>query len=120
MSEDERKKIQINDKALHMLFCFFGPDIYSKVSSIESAKENFKIEPDETVSKMFDRFSTIVNELKGFRETIPEDKLVRMLLYSLPESCDGKRTAIIEDKNLKTIKLDELVGSFLTHEIMKQ
>ncbi|GMI66773.1 hypothetical protein HRI_000346600 [Hibiscus trionum] len=39
MSEDERKKIQINDKALHMLFCYFGPDIYSKVSSIESVKE---------------------------------------------------------------------------------
>ncbi|GMJ04091.1 hypothetical protein HRI_004078300 [Hibiscus trionum] len=104
MSEEERKKIQINDKALHMLFCSFGPDIHSKVSSIESAKEvwdtlettyegtsdvketkigilnlsyeNFKIEPDETVSKMFDRFSTIVNGLKGFGEIIPEDKLV--------------------------------------------
>ncbi|GMJ03380.1 hypothetical protein HRI_004007200 [Hibiscus trionum] len=148
MSEDERKKIQINDRALHMLFCFFGPDIYSKVSSIESIKEvwdtlqtiyegtndvketkigilnlsyeNFKIEPDETVSKMFDRFSTIVNGIKGFGETIPEDKLVRKLLYSLPESWNRKRTAIIEAKNLKTLKLDELAGSLLTHEIMKQ
>ncbi|GMI75421.1 hypothetical protein HRI_001211400 [Hibiscus trionum] len=148
MSEEERKKIQVNDKALHMLFCAFGPDIYSKVSSIESAKEvwdtlettyegtndvketkigilnlsyeNFKMEFDETVSKMFDRFSTIVNGLKGYGEIIPEDKLVRKLLYSLPESWDGKRTAIIEAKNLKTLKLDELVGSLLTHEIMKQ
>ncbi|GMI64903.1 hypothetical protein HRI_000159600 [Hibiscus trionum] len=148
MIEEERKKIQINEKALHMLFCSFGPDIYSKVSSIESAKEvwdtlettyegtndvketkigilnlsyeNFKMEPDEAVSKMFDRFSTIVNGLKGFGETILEDKLVRKLLYSLPESWDGKRTAIIEAKNLKTLKFDELVGSLLTHEIMKQ
>ncbi|GMI63474.1 hypothetical protein HRI_000016700 [Hibiscus trionum] len=148
MSEDERKKIQINDKALHLLFFSFGPDIYSKVSSIESAKEvwdtlkttyegtndvketkigilnlsyeNFKIEPDETVYKMFDRFSTIFNGLKGFGETISKDKLVRKLLYSLPESWDRKRTAIIKAKNLKTLKLDELVGSLLTHEIMKQ
>ncbi|GMI89889.1 hypothetical protein HRI_002658200 [Hibiscus trionum] len=148
MSEDDRKKLQINDKALHMLFCAFRPDIYSKVSSIESAKEvwdtlettyegtsdvketkigiinlsyeNFKMEPDETVSKMFDRFSTIVNGLKGFGEIILGDKLVRKLLYSLPESWDGKRTAIIEAKNLKTLKLDELVCSLLTHEIMKQ
>ncbi|GMJ08203.1 hypothetical protein HRI_004489500 [Hibiscus trionum] len=148
MSEDKRKKIQINDKALHMLFCSFGPDIYCKVSSIESAKEvwdtlettyegtsdvketkigilnlsyeNFKMEPNETMSKMFDRFSTIVNGLKGFGETIPEDKLVRKLLYSLPESWDGERTAIIEARNLKTLKLDELVGSLLIHEIMKQ
>ncbi|GMI94663.1 hypothetical protein HRI_003135600 [Hibiscus trionum] len=78
------------------------------------------MEPDETVSKMFDRFSTIVNGLKGFGETILEVKLVRKLLYSLPESWDGKRTAIIEAKNLKILKLDELVGSLLTHEIMKQ
>ncbi|GMI95177.1 hypothetical protein HRI_003187000 [Hibiscus trionum] len=131
-----------------MLFCSFGPGIYSKVSSIESVKEvwdtlettyegtndvkeakigilnlsyeNFKMEPDETVFKMFDRFSTIVNGLKGFEETIPEDKLVQKLLYSLPESWDGKRTAIIEAKNLKTLKLNELVGSLFTHEIMKQ
>ncbi|GMI85664.1 hypothetical protein HRI_002235700 [Hibiscus trionum] len=84
------------------------------------ASRKLRLEPDETVSKMFDRFSTIVNGLKGFGETIPEDKLVRKLLYSLPESWDGKRTAIIEAKNLKTLKLDELVGSLLTHEIMKQ
>ncbi|GMI78277.1 hypothetical protein HRI_001497000 [Hibiscus trionum] len=147
ISEDDKKKFQIDDNALHMLFCAFGPDIYSKVSSIESAKEvwdtlettyegtsdvketkigilnlsykNFKMEPDKTVSKTFDCFSTIVNGIKGFGEIIPEDKLVWKLLYSLLEYWDGKRTAIIEAKNLKTLKLDELVGSLLTHEIMK-
>ncbi|GMI90020.1 hypothetical protein HRI_002671300 [Hibiscus trionum] len=147
-TEEDRRKMQVNDKALHIIFCAFGPDIYSKVSSIESAKEvwdtlettyegtndvkemkigllnlsyeNFKMDPDESVSKMFDRFSIIVNGLKGFGEVIPKDKLVRKLLYSLLGSWDGKRTTIIEAKNLKTLKLDELVGSLLTHEIMKQ
>ncbi|KAK8983114.1 hypothetical protein V6N11_057870 [Hibiscus sabdariffa] len=148
MTDDDHRRMQVNDKALHMLFCSLGPDMYSKMSSYTSAKElwdtlettyegtndvketkigllnlsyeNFKMEPDENVTKMFDRFSVIVNGLKGFGGIIPEDKLVRKLLYSLSESWDSKRTAIIEAKDLKTLKLDALMGSLLTHEIMKQ
>ena len=67
---------------------------------------------------MFDRFSTITNGLRGYKEFILEEKLVRKLIYSLPESWDSERTAIIETKNLKTLKLDELMGSLLTHQIM--
>ncbi|KAK8661446.1 hypothetical protein V6N13_091050 [Hibiscus sabdariffa] len=133
---------------MHILFCALGPDEYAKMSSCSSAKEiwdklevthegtsevketkigllnlsyeNFKMEPDEDIKKMFDQFSVIVNGLKGYGEIIPEDKLVRKLIYSLPESWDSKKTAIIEAKNLKTLKLDELMGSLLTHELMKQ
>ncbi|KAL4346425.1 hypothetical protein GQ457_17G007970 [Hibiscus cannabinus] len=51
---------------------------------------------------MADRFSIIVNVLKGYGE-------------------DSKKTTIIEAaKNLKTLKLDELIGSFLTHEMMSK
>ncbi|KAL4339871.1 hypothetical protein GQ457_08G027270 [Hibiscus cannabinus] len=78
------------------------------------------MEPDEDIKKMFDRFSVIVNGIKGYGEIIPEDKLVRKLIYSLPESWDSKKIAIIEAKNLKTLKLDELMGSLLTHGLMKQ
>ncbi|KAL4348335.1 hypothetical protein GQ457_17G015400 [Hibiscus cannabinus] len=111
MTDDDRRRMQVNDKALHMLFCALGPDMYSKMSSYTSAKEvwdtlettyegtndvketkigllnlsyeNFKMEPDENVTKI-------------------------------------KRTTIIEAKDLKTLKLDALMGSLLTHEIMKQ
>ncbi|KAL4376463.1 hypothetical protein GQ457_02G043230 [Hibiscus cannabinus] len=58
--------------------------------------------------------------MQGLGEVIPEDKLVRKLLYSLPESWDSKRTAIIEAKDLKALKLDALMSFLLTHEIMKQ
>ncbi|KAK8663757.1 hypothetical protein V6N13_083562 [Hibiscus sabdariffa] len=123
-----------------------GPDVYAKVSSCESANEvwdklevihegtndvketkigllnleykNFKMDPNEDIKSMFDRFSTIVNQLKGFGEEIPEDKLIRKLIYSLPQSWDSKKTAIIEAKDLKKLKLDELIGSLLTHEMM--
>ncbi|GMI93345.1 hypothetical protein HRI_003003800 [Hibiscus trionum] len=147
-SADDRKKMELNCKTLHILFCAFGPSIYEKMSSCESAKEvwdklevtyegtnevketkiglltleyeNFKMDPEENIEKMFDRFSTITNGLKGYGEAIPEEKLVRKLIYSLPESWDSKRTAIIEAKNLKTLKLDELMGSLLTHQIMNK
>ncbi|KAL4331945.1 hypothetical protein GQ457_07G009480 [Hibiscus cannabinus] len=148
MTDEERRRMQVNDKALHMLFCALGPDMYSKLSSCTRTKEvwntlgityegtndinetkigflnlsykNFKMEPDDNVTKMFDHFSIIVNGLKGIGEVIPEDKIVRKLLYSLPESWDSKRTAIIEVKDLKTLKLNAFMGSLLTHEIMKQ
>ncbi|KAK9000703.1 hypothetical protein V6N11_081192 [Hibiscus sabdariffa] len=138
----------MNAKAMHILFCALGPDEYAKMSSCSSVKEiwdklevthegtsevketkigllnlsyeNFKMEPDEDIKKMFYRFSVIVNGLKGYGEIISEDKLVRKLIYSLPESWDSKKTAIIEANNLKTLKLDELMGSLLTHELMKQ
>ncbi|GMI63555.1 hypothetical protein HRI_000024800 [Hibiscus trionum] len=147
-SADDRKKMELNCRALHMLFCAFGPTIYEKMSSCENAKEvwdklevtyegtnevketkiglltleyeNFKMDPEENIEKMFDRFSTITNGLKGYGEAIPEEKLVRKLIYSLLESWDSKRTAIIEAKNLKILKLDELMGSLLTHQIMKK
>ncbi|KAL4331809.1 hypothetical protein GQ457_07G007060 [Hibiscus cannabinus] len=137
MTDDDHRRMQVNDKTLHMLFCALGPDIYSKMSSYTNAKEvwdtlettyegtndiketkigllnlsyeNFNMEPDKSVTKMFDRFSVIVNGLKGFGEIIPEEKLVRKLLYSLPESWDSKRTDIIEAKDLKTLKLDALI-----------
>ena len=91
----------------------------TKIGLLNLNYENFKMEPDEDITKMFDTFSVIVNGLKGFGEIILEEKLIRKLIYSLPESWDSKRTTIIESKDLKTLKLDALVGSFLTNEIMK-
>ncbi|GMJ04092.1 hypothetical protein HRI_004078400 [Hibiscus trionum] len=38
-SADDRKKMELNYKGLHILFCAFGPTIYEKMSSCESAKE---------------------------------------------------------------------------------
>ncbi|KAL4348430.1 hypothetical protein GQ457_17G009180 [Hibiscus cannabinus] len=116
-NDEERRRVQMNAKAMHILFCALGPDEYAKMSSCSSAKEvwdklevthegtsevketkigllnlsyeKFKMEPDEDIKKMFDRFSVIVNGLKGYGEIIPEDKLVRKLIYSLLERLTG-------------------------------
>ena len=99
---------------MHILFCELGSDEYVKMTSCTSAKEiwdklevthegtnevketkigllnlsyeNFKMEPDEDIKKMFDRFSVVVNGIKGYGEVISEEKLVRKPIYSLLES----------------------------------
>ncbi|KAL4302010.1 hypothetical protein GQ457_10G013890 [Hibiscus cannabinus] len=71
--------------------------------------ENFKMNPDEDIKTMSDRFSVIINGLKGYGEVILEDKLVRKMIYSLLDSWDSKKMTIIEVKNLKTLKLDDLI-----------
>ncbi|KAK8597346.1 hypothetical protein V6N12_065816 [Hibiscus sabdariffa] len=77
-TDEDRNKLQLNAKAMHILFCAVGPVEYARMSSCSSAKE-------------------IWNKLE-----------------------DSKNTAIIKAKNLKTLKLDELMGSLLTHELMGQ
>ncbi|KAL4376056.1 hypothetical protein GQ457_02G023230 [Hibiscus cannabinus] len=91
-----------------------------KIGLLNLIHENFKVELDDDITKMFDQFSVIVNGLKFLGEVIPEERLVRKFIYSLPKSWDSKRTAIIEANDLKILNLDALMGSLLTHEIMKK
>ncbi|KAE8707081.1 hypothetical protein F3Y22_tig00110387pilonHSYRG00804 [Hibiscus syriacus] len=83
-----------------------------------SEGETRMMKPNEDIKVMTDRFSTIVNGLKSYGEIIPNEKLVRKLVYSLPKSWQSKKTAIIEAKNLKSLTLEELIGSLITHEMM--
>ena len=38
-SDQERKHVQLNSKAIHFLLCALGPEEYAKVSSCDHAKE---------------------------------------------------------------------------------
>ncbi|KAL4298282.1 hypothetical protein GQ457_12G012140 [Hibiscus cannabinus] len=147
-SNQERKQVQLNAKAMHIILCAPGLEEHAKISSCDNAKEiqdklevvhegtnevketkiglfnlnyeNFKVDPNEDIKAMFNRFSIIVNDLKGFGEAIPKDKLIQKLIYSLPESWDFKKIAIIEAKNIKGLKHDKLIGALLNHDLMSQ
>ena len=64
---------------------------------------------------MFDEFyakpNDIVNSTFNLGETIPEPKIVRKVLRSLPERFHAKITAIEELKDIDQIPLTELVGN---------
>ena len=70
---------------------------------------------------MFDEFyaklKDIVNSAFNLGETIPELKIVRKVLRSLPERFHAKITAIEESKVIDKIPLTELVGNLQTYEL---
>ena len=79
--------------------------------------ELFKIEPNETITSMYIRFTDIVNYLKNLRKAYTDSELCRKVLCSLPRSWKAKVTAIQKAKDLTCLKLEELLGSFMTHEL---
>jgi hypothetical protein len=48
---------------------------------------------------------------------MPDEKLARKILRSLPKRFDMKVTAIEEAQDIATMKVEELIGSLLTYEI---
>ena len=59
----------------------------------------------------------IVNLAFNLRETIPEPKIARKVLRSLPERFHAKITTIEESKDIDKIPLTELVGNLQTYEL---
>ncbi|KAA0032128.1 gag-pol polyprotein [Cucumis melo var. makuwa] len=72
---------------------------------------------DESASKYNERVLEIANDSLLRSEKIPESKIVRKVLRSLPRKFDMKVTAIEEAQDITTLKLDELFGSLLTFEM---
>ena len=52
-----------------------------------------------------------MNSTFNLRETIPEPKIVKKVLRSLPERFHAKITVIEESKDIDKIPLTELVGN---------
>ncbi|XP_016669888.1 uncharacterized protein [Gossypium hirsutum] len=100
-NKEDRRSTQLNTKAMHTLFCVIGLKEYSRVSSCANAKEiwdkleithedtdqvkkskvgiltlnyeTFMMKPDEDIKAMFDRFAIIINELKSYGKTYPNE-----------------------------------------------
>lgn len=70
---------------------------------------------DESIKGMFNKFRDIISALEGLSKTFLISELVRKMLRSLPRLWEYKVTAIQEAKNLDTLKLQELIGSFEIH-----
>ena len=58
-----------------------------------------------------------MNSTFNLGETIPEPKIVRKVLRSLPERFHAKISAIKESKDIDKIPLTELVGNLQTYEL---
>ena len=75
------------------------------------------MEEDESFDEFYAKLKDIVNSAVNLWETIPEPKIVRKVLRSLPKRFHTKITAIEESKDIDQIPLTKLVGNLQTYEL---
>ena len=83
----------------------------SKLQRLTTSFEEIKMEEDESANEFYVKLKDIVNLAFNFRQTIPEPKIMRRVLRSLPERFHAKITAIEKSKDIDKIPLTELVGN---------
>ena len=66
----------------------------SKISLLVQSYEMLKISSSESISEMFTRFTTIINKLKNLEKSSTNEKMIEILLRSLPKQWQPKVTAI--------------------------
>ena len=139
------KATNFNSRALNALFSAVPNEEFKKISSTETAKEawtilqttfegtkaikdsklqrlttsfeEIKMEEDKSFDEFYAKLKDIVNSAFNLGETIPEPKIMRKVLRSLPERFHVKIMAIEESKDIDKIPLTKLVGNLQTYEL---
>ena len=125
------KAANFNSRALNALFSVVTNEEFKKISSTEIAKEvwtilqtsykgtkavkdsklqrlttsfeEIKMEEDELFDEFYAKLKDMVNSAFNLKETIPEPKIVRKVLRSLPERFHTKIPTIEESKDIDSI-----------------
>ena len=74
-------------------------------------------EEAESFDEFYAKLKDIVNSAFNLGETIPEPKIVRKVLKSLPKRFHAKIKVIEGSKDIDKIPLTELVGNLQTYEL---
>ncbi|RDX60553.1 hypothetical protein CR513_61296, partial [Mucuna pruriens] len=72
------------------------------------------MENNKKMTHYFTRVIILTNFMKGYGEKIPNVKIVEKVLQTLP----SKFYHIVEPKNLRILKVEELQGSLLTNQAL--
>ncbi|XP_057999323.1 uncharacterized protein LOC131178382 [Hevea brasiliensis] len=144
-SEQEKRRVALNDKAIHVLFCALSRSEYNKVCMKSTTKEIwdalvvthegtiqvkenkidsliykyelFKMKSDKTISEMYDRFVEIIGGIKSLGKTFTNEELVKKILRSLPKEWLSKVTSLKDSKDLSKVQLDELLGNLIDYKM---
>ena len=134
-----------NSRALNALFSAVTNEEFKKISFTETAKEawtilqttyegtkavknsklqrltisfeEIKMEEDGSFDEFYAKLKDIVNSVFNLGQTIPEPKIMRKVLRSLPERFHTKIIAIEESKDINNIPLIEVIGNLQTYEL---
>jgi len=89
----------------------------AKLQTYRLKFERLKMNEDETISKYFLRVEELVNAMKGLGEMFDDSLLVQKILRSLPDKFNPKVSAIEELNDLKTLSIDQLLGTLTAYEM---
>ena len=89
----------------------------SKLQRLTTSFKEIKMEEDESFDEFYAKLKDIVNSAFNLGKIIPEPKIMRKVLRSLPERFHAKITTIEESKDVNKIPLTELVGNLQTYEL---
>jgi hypothetical protein len=89
----------------------------AKLQTYSLKFEQLRMNEDETISKYFLRVEELVNAMKGLGETFDDSLLIQKILRSLPDKFNPKVSAIEELNDLKTLSIDQLLGTLTAYEM---
>jgi hypothetical protein len=89
----------------------------SRLQLLTTKFENLRMKEDESIHDFHLSILDIANSFESLGEKMPDEKLARKILRSLPKRFDMKVTAIEEAQDITTMKVEELIGSLLTCEV---
>ncbi|VFQ66102.1 unnamed protein product [Cuscuta campestris] len=135
-TDEDCKKMELNAKAINMIYCGVNADDYHKISRCETAKqmwerlevtyertaqvreakidhltheyELFSMKENEKIEEMFERFSNIINPLNLLGKTYTDRELVKKMLRSLSPKW---RSKVVEEKSKRSIALPATISS---------
>jgi hypothetical protein len=90
---------------------------FSKLQIFISKYELIRMQEEETFDEFYAKLSVIRNSMIGLGKVVSDEEIVRKILRSLPKRFRSKVTAIEESRNIKELRVEELVGSLQTHEL---
>ncbi|CAM8947808.1 unnamed protein product [Rhodiola kirilowii] len=83
----------------------------SRMETVTSKFKNLRMQEDETIADFNTRVIDISNEAFALGEPMTKETLVRKVLRSLTKRFAMKALAVKEANDVKTMRLDELMGS---------
>jgi hypothetical protein len=89
----------------------------AKLQTYRLKFEQLKMNEHETVSKYFLRVEELLNAMKGLGENIEESFLVKNILRSFLDKFNPKVSAIKELNDIKTLYIDQILGTLTSYEM---
>ena len=92
----------------------------TKITLLCGQFENFKMEANESIDEMHNRFINIINPLSMLGKSFTNVEINLKILRSLPREWEAKRTAIEKAHDLSKMSREKLLGTLKTHEMVKK